>query len=105
MTRSTESTSETEGSRSKASCFRRSSSSVVAEDSALDPLEQAGQARVAREALHELLVVEDLVADLPQLLGREVEELAALEALGVDAVGDPLELDGPCCSSSVSRAA
>jgi hypothetical protein len=31
-------------------------------------------------------VVEDLGADLPQRLGGEVEELAALEALGVDPV-------------------
>ena len=60
----------------------------------VDALEQAGEARIAREALHELLVVEDLVADLPELVRGQVQELIALELLGVDAVGDALELDG-----------
>ncbi len=60
----------------------------------VDALEQAGQARVAREALHELLVVEDLVADLPQFRSAQVEELAALEAFRIDPVGDAVELDG-----------
>ena len=60
----------------------------------VDAFEQAGQARIPREALHELLVVEDLVADLLELVRRQVQELVALELLGVDPVGDALELDG-----------
>src|SRR5436305_1863730 len=41
-----------------------------------------------REGLHEVLVVEDAVADLLQLVLGQVEERAALELLGVDAVVD-----------------
>src|SRR3990172_8397502 len=39
-------------------------------------------------------MVEDLVADLLKLVRGEVEEGPALEALRVDPVGYPLELDG-----------
>src|SRR4030095_11876694 len=56
--------------------------------------EQAGEAGIAREALHELLVFEDLVADLLELVRAQVQELIALELLWVDPVGDALELDG-----------
>ena len=58
----------------------------------VDALDQPRQARVPREALHELLVVEDLVPDLLELGCRQVEELAALELLGVDPEGDAMEL-------------
>src|SRR5713101_2840260 len=57
----------------------------------VDALEQPGEARVAGEALNELLMVEDLVPDPPELRRREVEELAPLELLGIDAVGDAVE--------------
>ena len=60
----------------------------------VDAFEQTGEARIAGEALHELLVVEDLVADLLQLVRRQVQELVALELLGIDPVRDALELDG-----------
>ena len=68
-------------------------------------LEETGQAGVVGEALHELLVVEDLVADLPELLGRQIQELATLEALGVDAVRQAGNFTGEARSSWTRRLA
>jgi hypothetical protein len=51
-------------------------------------LHQLVEGGAARERLHELLVVEDAVADLLQLVLGEVEERAPLELLGIDAVVD-----------------
>jgi hypothetical protein len=49
------------------------------------------QRRPAGERLHELLVVEDLVANLGELLLRQVQEREAFEALRIDAIRDPDE--------------
>ena len=57
----------------------------------VDAFQEARKARVAGEALHEVLVVEDLVPDLPEFFRRQVEKLAAFEAHGVDSVRDPME--------------
>jgi hypothetical protein len=60
----------------------------------LAPSTSRAKARIAREALHEFLVVEDPVAHFLELLGGQVEELPALEALGIHTVGHAGELDG-----------
>src|SRR5262249_62354483 len=54
-------------------------------------LHELVEGRPRRERLHELLVVEDLVADRGQLLLRQIEERTSLELLGVDPVGNLLE--------------
>jgi hypothetical protein len=59
----------------------------------VDPLQELREARVGREALHEVLVVEDHVADLAQLHRVQVQEVPALEPLGVDAVVRARKLD------------
>ena len=60
-----------------------------------EPLHELLERGPGREGFHELLIVEDLVADGGQLLAGEVEERAALELLGVDPVGQALERGVP----------
>ncbi len=61
-------------------------------DLRIDARDELVEGGVAGEILHELLVVEDLVADLPQLVRRKVQECSPLEALRIDPVGHPPEL-------------
>ena len=48
---------------------------------------------MGRERFHELLVVEDRVADVGEPVLGQVEQAAALELLGIDPVRDPLQRD------------
>src|SRR5437867_968821 len=57
-------------------------------------LDEAGEAWIAGKALHEFLVVEDPVTHFLELRGGQVEELPALEALRIHAVGHAGEFDG-----------
>src|SRR6185436_9532691 len=60
----------------------------------VDALQQAGEARVPGEALHEVPVVDDFFPNILELGRWEVKKLAALEGARVDAVGDALERHG-----------
>jgi hypothetical protein len=61
----------------------------------VDGVDQGDQSWGGREGLDERLVIEDLVANLREGLGREVQEGAPIEALGTHAVGKPGEAGGP----------
>src|SRR5262249_19488578 len=56
---------------------------------------EADESRGGREGFDERLAIEDLLADSAQRLGREIEQHAAIEALGAVPVDEPVEPYGP----------
>src|SRR5215471_4981423 len=60
-----------------------------------DGVDQGDQSWGGRERFDERLVIKDLVPDLREGLGREVQEGAPIEALGTHAVDKPGETGGP----------